>query len=491
VNCVDYFLECSSALDKKFILGRYETLNYTNLSESVSGLSDHLHKKFGSKQNILLMAENTVFFITSYLSILKSGNVCVPIDYNISPKNLKFVIEQTEPAAVFCDEKRVPRLQNHGLELLNENFKIKTKSFEKTQDFNQNNITQIIFTSGSTGVPKGVVLTHKNLIANTKSIVEYLKLSSSDVMSVVLPLFYCYGLSLLHTHLRVGGSLVLNNEFIFFNKLFEDFTKYKCTGFAGVPTHFQLLLRKSRFKEMSFPNLRYVTQAGGKLPTPYIKEFIESHPEVSFYVMYGQTEATARLSYLPPEFLSEKMGSIGKGIPGVVLKVLDEGGNPVSPGAVGEIVASGENIMQGYYKSPKDTARVLKEGELYTGDLATVDEVGFIYIVGREKEIVKVGGYRVSPKEVEEAINQLEYVVDSTVVGVEDEISGEALKAYIVLCEDCDVNEELILRHCRSCLPSYKVPKGIEFIDEIPMNQLGKKTKSKLEQLEDGQIRRY
>src|SRR5690606_39012272 len=175
-------------------------------------------------------------------------------------------------------------------------------------------LAEIVYTSGSTGLPKGVMISHQNIIANTQSIIEYLSLTSKDIMQVVLPFFYCYGLSLLHTHLRVGGSIVLNNSFIFIGSVINDLKRYRCTGFAGVPSHYQILLKKSQsFKTTDFPDLRYVTQAGGKLHDVFIDEFIDTFPKIAFFVMYGQTEATARLSYLPPHMVSVKKGSIGKG----------------------------------------------------------------------------------------------------------------------------------------------------------------------------------
>ncbi len=156
-------------------------------------------------------------------------------------------------------------------------------------------------------------------------------------------------------------------------KVISDLKQYDCTGFAGVPSHYQILLRKSdSFKKEEFPHLRYVTQAGGKLHNTFIEEFIKTFPDIKFFVMYGQTEATARLSYLPPEMLPAKIGSCGKGIPGVTLKVVDAEGQPVEPGSTGEIIAYGDNIMPGYYKDETATQQTIKDSWLYTGDMGTV-----------------------------------------------------------------------------------------------------------------------
>ena len=351
--------------------------------------------------------------------------------------------------------------------------------YENTENFSSEKSAQIIFTSGTTGVPKGVVLSHRNLIANTTSIIQYLKLTENDIIEVVLPFYYCYGLSLLHTHLRVGGSLVLNNNFIFLSTVINDLNKYKCTGFAGVPSHFQILLRHSNgFKNMHFPFLRYVTQAGGKLHASFIDEFLQTFPEIDFYVMYGQTEATARLSYLEPKLLRSKLGSIGKAIPGVELNIVDENGKLTKAGETGEIIAKGDNIMAGYYKDDFATKNTVKDGWLYTGDIGTIDEDGYIYLTARKKEFLKISGKRVSPKEIEEVIVSFPGVIDCTIESVEDEITGEAVKAMVVITESKEgkITIENLKSYCAEKLAIHKVPKYIELTKELRFTATGKKS---------------
>jgi acyl-CoA synthetase (AMP-forming)/AMP-acid ligase II len=325
------------------------------------------------------------------------------------------------------------------------------------------------------------MITHRNLIANTSSIVEYLNLTDEDTMLVVLPFYYCYGLSLLHTHLRAGGSIVFNNMFVMLGTVIEDLKKFRCTGFAGVPTHFQVLLRKSdSFKTTHFPDLRYVTQAGGKLHNAFISEFIDSKPGVKFIVMYGQTEATARLSWLPPAMLPAKLGSCGKGIPGVELLVMDEHGKPVTPGEVGEIVARGDNIMPGYYKDEESTRQTIRDGWLHTGDLATVDGDGYLFLTARKKEIIKVGGRRISPKEIEDVIVSMPEVIDCNIVGVHDDILGETMKATVVVKEAFAdrFTPDSVKKYCAGRLATYKIPQIIELKFDIKISATGKKIKA-------------
>jgi acyl-CoA synthetase (AMP-forming)/AMP-acid ligase II len=281
--------------------------------------------------------------------------------------------------------------------------------------------------------------------------------------------------------MKVGGSVVFNNNFMFLGSVISDLNNYQCTGFAGVPSHFQVLLRKSTsFKTTEFPSLRYVTQAGGKLHDVFIKEFVECFPDIDFYVMYGQTEATARLSCLPPEMVLEKLGSIGKAIPDVVLDIVDEAGNPIlNYGEVGELVAKGDNIMKGYLGEEEDTVQTLRDGWLHTGDLAYRDEDSYYYLTARKKEIIKVGGRRISPKEVEEAIVGIPGVIDCTISGVFDEVLGEALKAEIVLAatKEKNVEAEEFKRLCAQKLAPEKVPQIIEFKQNIEIAATGKKVK--------------
>jgi acyl-CoA synthetase (AMP-forming)/AMP-acid ligase II len=273
----------------------------------------------------------------------------------------------------------------------------------------------------------------------------------------------------------VGGSIVLNQK-PFLGSLIKDIDTYQCTGFAGVPSTYQILINKTPFLYQEFPSLKYFTQAGGQLPNRYIQMLSENFPKKKFFVMYGATEATARLSYLPPELLTTKMGSIGKGIPGVTLVVLNEKGLPVKPSEIGEIAAKGDNIMKGYYNDPEGTDAVLKNGWLLTGDLATIDDDGFIYVKGRSKNFIKSGGFRVSPNEIEHEILSIEKVNGCAVIGVPDEIMGEAIVA-VILVSDTVNTEDLrreILTYSNQRLPSYKVPKKIFFIDEFPLNSSNK-----------------
>lgn len=489
MNAFDYFFSETKKMDKKFILNEGEQVSFEELYNRSLTLAHIISDRLGTDNKIILISQNSLFFITCYLAIIKSGNICVPLNPSIEQDNFKFIEEVTECNLSFVSEKSKSKLiikneviNESNLKELIEKNKVNSKDCEDDKSlqepFDENRLAEILFTSGSTGVPKGVMLTHLNLRANTESILSYLKLTSRDSMLLVLPLYYCYGLSVLHTHLKVGASIFLNNSFILLGSVINNLIKYKSTGFAGVPSHFQMLLRKSQtFKNTEFPNLRYVTQAGGKLHEAFIEEFITAFPTVDFFVMYGQTEATARLTYLPPTSVKSKIGSIGKPIPGVTLKIVDKDGKSVDVGEIGEIIVKGKNIMKGYFNDVVGTSETLKNGWLYTGDLGKTDEEGFVYLTARKKGIIKIGGERISPKEIEEVIVSIPEVIDSTVIAIYDELLGEAIKAIVVVNENSDHDDlrNKIVNLCKQKLASNKTPKVIEFTSKFALNSIGKK----------------
>lgn len=342
-------------------------------------------------------------------------------------------------------------------------------------------LAAILYTSGSTGRPRGATLTHGNLCANTRQILDYLHLTAEDSVLSVLPFHYSFGNSLLLTHAKVGGRLVVENRFAFPQVAVESLGEEKCTGFSGVPSTYAILCSKTDFLEREHPHLRYITQAGGAMAPALVRRIREALPaRIQVFVMYGQTEASARLSYLPPDRLLEKLGSIGIGIPGVSLTVRREDGSECDVGEVGEIVAAGANIMRGYWNDPAETAKVLQDGALHTGDLGRRDADGFIFVVDRLKNMIKSGAHRVSSKEIEETILELPGVVEACVIGVPDELLGEAIEAYVVKGAEAAVDEQAILRHCHAKLAKFKLPRQVVFLDKLPKNSFGKVIKNEL-----------
>lgn len=340
-------------------------------------------------------------------------------------------------------------------------------------------LASIIYTSGSTGSPKGVMLTHLNMVSAATSITTYLENLPQDIVINVLPLSFDYGLYQVLMTFKFGGTLVLERSFVFPYEIVKRMSEEKVTGFPGVPTIFAILLQMKDLKKYDLSSLRYITNTAAALPVTHIQQIRETFPQARLYSMYGLTECK-RVSYLPPEELDRRPDSVGRGMPNEEVWVVDDLGNRLGPGAVGELVVRGSNVMKGYWGDTETTDRVLKPGPLpgervlYTGDLFRMDEEGFIYFVGRKDDMIKTRGERVSPKEVENAMYSAEGVAEAAVIPVPDDLLGSAIKAYIVPKEGASLSEKQMLLHCKKMLEEFAIPKYFDFRDSLPKNASGK-----------------
>lgn len=473
------------------LLTSTRTYSYSELCDSAVSISSFLLCSGARKgDRALLLADNGFFWVVSYLAILRAGLVCVPISLKSSSAEVEYIVREVEPHFAFVEARSAVKFRStlKDVEIILDRpatIAESRVSIDELQGHQSDvpdpiaiaptDLAALMFTSGSTGKPRGVMVSAGNIVANTESIINYLSLTSADRILAVLPFHYCFGASLLHTHLRCGGSVVVENRFMYPDVVLQRILSTACTGFAGVPSHFQILLRRSNLAKTQFPRLRYVQQAGGHLAPSFVKELRDALPNTQVFVMYGQTEATARLACLPPEMLDQKLGSIGKAIPGVTLRVLDDSGWPVRPGQTGQIVAEGNNITRGYWHDPQETAKCFRNGRLYTGDVATVDQDGFIYIVDRAKDFLKCGGHRVSCQHIEDVLLQFGALVEAAVIGIPDEVLGEAVKAFVVPRDrKVDSIPEQLYTFCRAALPLPQVPKEIVIVDFLPKNSSGK-----------------
>ena len=345
-------------------------------------------------------------------------------------------------------------------------------------------LAALIYTSGSTGRPKGVMMTHHNMASAAWSITTYLKNTERDVIINVLPLSFDYGLYQVLMGFKVGGTVVLERSFTYPHVVLDRIRKERVTGFPVVPTILAILLQMDLGK-YDLSSLRYITSTGAALPVEHISRLRRLLPHVEVYSMYGLTECK-RVSYLPPEEIDARPDSVGKGMPGVEVYVVDEGGNRVAPGVVGELVVRGANVMRGYWGLPEETARALRPGSapgetvLYTGDLFRMDEDGYLYFVSRKDDIIKTRGEKVSPKEIEDVICSMEGVAEAAVFGVPDHILGEAVKAAVVPRDGAVLTGNDVLRHCREHLEDFMVPKYVEVCPSLPKTDTGKVSRKRL-----------
>jgi len=328
----------------------------------------------------------------------------------------------------------------------------------------------LMATSGSTGIPRFVKVSHENLTANTEAIIRSQRLGTDERAMVILPLSYCFGASLLHTHLYQGGSVVFDRRFMFPDKVLRSMADLHCTSFAGVPTAYNVLLGRSSLMKMEFPRLKRFLQAGGALAAEKINAIRTVFPDIEFYVMYGQTEATARISCLEPGCWAEKQGSVGRPLDNLTVAITDEEGNAVDLGQVGELRVKGPSICSGYWNDAEETLRVFSDGWLRTGDLARQDAEGYLWIDGRKATFLKIRGTRVSLAEVEERVAAMPGVFECGACGVAHPEAGDALLLLVVPDQGAQIDTEGIRRG----LPAHWTLDSIRLVSELPKTSAGK-----------------
>ena len=485
--------QASRAADREAIVHGERRVTYGDLwreAQKVAAWLQAIGLRRGDR--VALLMDNSPDYAAAYYGVLLAGGAVVALNTAVKAPEIVNWIRHSEAHALIADARHaeLPAVLEAAPESLAVLVLGKSRqplprpvvSWDElpvADDFvpattRDDDLGAIIYTSGTTGAPKGVMLSHGNLAANLDSILAYLRLTEADSIVNVLPFYYSYGNSVLHTHLAVGGRLILENSLMYPHKVVERIVSERATGFSGVPSTFALLLSRVDLQQYDLSGLRYITQAGGAMPPAHTRRLRQILGETDIVIMYGQTEATARIAWLPPERIDDKPGSCGKAIPGVEVEIRDENDQPVPPGTVGEICVRGANIMQGYWRNPEATAEVVVDGWLHTGDLARMDEEGFLFIEGRSSDMIKAGANRISPQEIEEVIQELEAVAEAGVVGVPDEILGEAIKAVVVPRQGVELDKRTILAHCRQRLALYKIPKFVEFAEALPKTASGK-----------------
>lgn len=474
------------------------TASYARIDQAANRLAQLLIAQ-GIKRGdrVVMVMENSLESVCAYYAVLKAGGVAVEVPDRSTRAEVGYFLENSGARACLLSKASAGRLTGIeapviiGPDLAFDNpagvyipwSRQEEMPAEKPAvDIAATDLAAIVYTSGSTGRPKGVMLSHQNLCANTASIIAYLGLTPADRAMVILPFHYVYGKTLLNTHFASGGSIVINNRFAFPNSAVDEMVKKTCTLFAGVPSTFAILLNRSIFTRTVIPSLRIVTQAGGAMAPALTQRLRSCLTSARLFVMYGATEASARLTYLPPERLSDKLGSIGIPIPNVQITVRDEAGTPQAPLQEGHVCATGPNIMQGYWQDPEETAKALKPWGLVTGDLGYQDQDGFFFLTGRKKEMLKVGGERVSPKEIEDTIIASQLVHEAAVIGRPDELLYEVPEAFVVPIDPKTFRLEDVMAYVQEQLAHQKQPRHWHIVDSLPKKSSGKIDKEALKQ---------
>jgi amino acid adenylation domain-containing protein len=506
---VEHFLEASARRlpHKVALVDGTRRVTYAEMDRLASGVARGL-RAAGARRGdrIAVYLENSLEAVASIFGILKAGCVFLVVNPTTKADKLAFVLDNSRAVAIVTDHRRqdtvegltsrLPHLRTlvvvapraalptgPGLQRVSFDELARTDGPTRDSGCIDIDLAALIYTSGSTGHPKGVMLTHLNIVSAATSITTYLENTEDDVILDVLPLSFDYGLYQVLMAFKIGGTVVLERSFAYPAVVLERIAAERVTGFPIVPTISAILLQMD-LGRYDLSSLRYITNTGAMLPTRHIVELRRLLPHVKIYSMYGLTECK-RVSYLPPDQIDRRPTSVGKGMPNEEVYIVDDQGNRLESG-VGELVVRGSHVMKGYWEMPDETDRVLRPGPLpgervlYTGDLFRMDEEGYLYFVGRKDDIIKTRGEKVSPREVENVLYALDGIAEAAVIGVPDEILGEADKAVVALREGASLTEQDVLRHCSRHLEDFMVPKHVEIAAALPKTPSGKIAKQEL-----------
>lgn len=484
-----------------YFLGGSST--YAQLDGTITKFASGL-KKLGVNQgdHIGVILGNSPHFVVSLYGALRLGATVIPINPIYTADEIGYILNNGDVKVIVTLDQALPLVEKMHTHLpkiehyiicqtgeeevsLEENITPslapKLKSFASVvasgdgdfagPELQDDDTAVILYTSGTTGKPKGAMLTHKNLYSNAKDIGDYLKMNNEDRVITTLPMFHVFCLTVaLNAPLINGATLLIVPRFSP-KEIFLLGKEYKPTVFAGVPTMYNFLYQYPEGNPEDLQSLRMCISGGASMPVALLKNF-EKRFNVVVSEGYGLSEASPVTCFNPVD-RPRKPGSIGTSILNVENKVVNELGEEVPVGEVGELIVKGPNVMKGYYKMPEETAATIRDGWLYTGDLARVDEEGYFYIVDRKKDLILVGGYNVYPREVEEVLYDHPDVVEVAVLGIPDPNHGEAVVSYVV-SKNPELTEENLREYCQEHLAKYKVPSKIEFLEELPKNATGK-----------------
>jgi long-chain acyl-CoA synthetase len=510
------FLTKSAELqpEKVALICQGKRLTYGEIDQASNSLGNALVEEgFKRHDRAIIYLDNSAESVISIFAILKAGGIFVPISPQVKLNKLGYIINNCQPHLLITSQEKLGKISGDisdfkGLELIipidssdsdTETICAANARILYYQDILKHNphtaveqrcidadLASLIYTSGSSGDPKGVMLSHLNMVSAANSITSYLENTSHDIIMDALPLSFDYGLYQVLMSFSFGGTVVLEKSFTYPQKIIEQVIAEKVTGWPMMPTMIAILIRLKNLKKHDFSNLRYITSTGQTLPQAHLSMLREFLPKVKIYSMYGLTECK-RVSYLDPEKLDQKPNSVGKAMPNVEAYIVDNDGKEITQAGVpGELVVRGSNVMQGYWNLPQETGKVLRPGlypgekALYTGDIFEKDEEDYLYFLGRKDDIIKTSGFLVSPKEVENVLCQMADVIEAAVIGVDDEILGKAIKAFVHLKSNAEVSEDEIFKYCSEHLEQHAVPRYVSICKALPKTSTGKIIKQSL-----------
>jgi long-chain acyl-CoA synthetase len=478
----------------------FEDKEYTNLqmlrfSKKLANGLRNLGVRSGDKVVVMLL--NCPEVLVSYQGILRAGGIIVPVLFLLGEKEIAHILRNSESVAIITSKELLNKIDRDRdtIETLKHVIVVEDEDIPGTIKFwdlveanseegiptqiKEDDLAVILYTAGTTGAPKGVMLNHKNLYSNAVSLASTVDVEPDNVGLLVLPLSHSYGLTVMNTGYMFENKAVMMHWFDT-EETFRLIERYKVTGFAGVPAMFAMMSNSPEADKYDLSSLKRCGSGSAPLPLEILRGFQEKF-DCTIREGYGLSEAAPVVSTHFPN-RPQKPGSIGQPIPGVKARIVDEKDNNVPIGEIGELLVKGPNVSPGYYKLPEETAETFRNGWLYTGDMARMDEDGYLYIVERKKDLIIRGGFNIYPRDLEEVLYEHSAVLDAAVIGVPDPVMGEEVKAFVVLKEGDTASEQDIIDHCQQQLAKYKCPRCVEFLDTIPRNPIGKILRKELRQ---------
>lgn len=500
--------------DKEALVFKSKRLTYAELYKKACFLSNLLRAlglSVGSKVGILL--PRTPEYVQSYFAVAISGCVIVPIDVNLTLRETYSILNYCDVDLLITDVQRAALLGDLSLhcrglrtvllfrqgdqQVLKDQSNRTDATFPITYHIEEmaestlepisrasadsDSLALLLHTSGTISMPKRVMLSQRNVLTNAWSHIVSLGLRHEDRVLIALPMYfgYCNTAQML-AHILLGGTLVLLPGTFTPSKFCHLVETERITTFTAVPTMLFYLLEYRQLSKHDLSSLRYVCFGGSVMPHSRLLELTQALPSVGFVQTYGQTEAAPRITTLLPEDILRKPSSVGKAIPGLELGIFDEQELPCSPNKIGEVAVRGENVMLGYYKRPDSTSEVLHNGNLFTGDMGYLDDEGFLYLVGRKKNIIIRAGTNIYPEEIEEYLMRHPDVAEAAVIGEEHSLYGEIPIAFVVLRRGATISMGELVGYCKQGLAPYKIPARIEFSMELPKTYNQKLQRHKL-----------
>jgi long-chain acyl-CoA synthetase len=464
------------------LISNGQRVNYDQLNRRVNAIAHLLRQDgIGKGDKVALMLPNIPEFVYCYFAAIKLGAVAVHLNTTSTSHELIYLLENSESKVLMTTEgnrKKHDEIKSRLTFckiLVTVDFQDQNATFKKAISagpfslpetiINPEDPASIIYTSGLTGKPLGAVLTHRNLYSQSHLIQTFVKRTSKDVGLSLIPLFHSFGATVNMINVICAGCSVVMMDRFTMDGIFGAIQKEKITYICAVPRLYLGMMFHEGAAKYDVSSLDVCVTGGAPMPAEFLPGF-EKQFGVKIVEGYGLTEASPACAFNMLD-RPQKPGSIGMAITGTIIKIVDENGGEVPRGEIGELIVKGDNVMQGYYKDKAATASVIKDGWLYTGDLGKMDDDNYIFLTGLKKRMIITSGFNVYPKEVEDVLNLHPAVKSASVIGKKDLMRGEIVKADVVKNDCSSIDEKEILRHCRVYLSPYKIPREVEFAEEI------------------------